>query len=142
MGPIKTHALVVDACALLPVDEFKLIVGGEAVDVRSTPHATWAAGQCALSGSSFSILLTVATAESLRASGSVRVRDISGKLDEFEQRSVVAGPTSTVAGIGDRAIIGPAGIAVVAGDVYVEVMNLRSTEDQLIEFVRLAIKYL
>jgi hypothetical protein len=64
---------------------------------------------------------------------------VASKLAEFEQRMALRGESKAVPGIGESAIVAEAGMGAYKGDTYVEVTNLRLTENQMIEIVKLAL---
>jgi len=128
-----------DACALLSVSELSKVIGGEAPVGRAIPAAGWVAGQCAWSSPTAAFLMSVGTAASIRSVGDPGVSDARSKLADFEQRVATGGTPRPIAGIGDGAIVADSGVAAYKGDVYLEVVNLRLTEDQMIEIVRLAV---
>jgi hypothetical protein len=128
-----------DACALLPPTELSKVLGGEAPVGRVTPAAGWVVGQCAWSGSSSAFLVSVGTSDSIAKVGDPGVTDAKAKLGEFERRMAGADAAKPVSGIGDGAVVAKPGMAAYKGDLYVEVTNLRLTETQLVDVVRLAI---
>jgi hypothetical protein len=128
-----------DACALIPPTDLSTVLGGEAPVGRVTPAAGWVVGQCAWSGSSSAFLVSVGTSDSIAKIGDPGVTDAKAKLAEFERRMAGADAARPVSGIGDGAIVAKPGMAAYKGDLYIEVANLRLTEDQLVDVVKLAI---
>ena len=128
-----------DACALLPVSELSKIIGGETPVGRAVPAAGWVAGQCAWSSPTAAFLMSVGTGASIKSVGDPGVSDTRSKLADFEQRVAAGGTPRPVAGIGDGAIVADSGMAAYKGDIYLEVANLRLTEDQMIEIMSLAV---
>ena len=138
-GPEVPSGSTIDACALIPPTDLSTVLGGDALVGRVTPAAGWVVGQCAWSGSSSAFLLSVGTSDSIAKVGDPGVTDAKAKLGEFERRMAGADAARPVPGIGDGAIVAKPGMAAYKGDLYIEVANLRLTEDQLVDVVKLAI---
>ena len=105
---------------------------------RQVPGGGWFAGQCAWSSSEAAFLVSVGTFETIDAVGDPNVSNAKEKLGEFEQQIAAVGTPKSVAGIGDGAILGESGMAAYKGEIYIEVVNLRLTEEQMIEIVKLS----
>ena len=130
-----------DACALLPAADLSKILGGEAV-AKAMPSGGWAAGQCAWNSPTASFLVSVGTADSIKAFGDPAAPDAKAKLAQFKQQASAAGTPKVVAGIGDGAILGTGGMAAFKGGTYLEITRLRLTDDQLVKIMRLAVVHL
>ena len=128
-----------DACGLMTPPEVAEIVGGVPPIARPVPGGGWVAGQCAWSSTTAAFLVSVGTSASIKAVGDPGVTDAKGKLEEFQQRMGPSDAHRLVAGIGDGAIVSEAGMAAYKGNIYIEVLNLRLTEEQMIKIVDLAI---
>lgn len=124
-----------NACALLPASALAKIVGGEA-HVAPMLAAGWVAGQCAWSSPTSGFFVSVGTASSIQKASDPAAPNAKAKLAEFRQR--LSG-TKEVPGIGDGAVLGLTGMAAYQADTYVEVTELKLTDDQLIEIVKLAV---
>jgi hypothetical protein len=83
--------------------------------------------------------VSVGTAESIKSVGDAAVSGVTSKLAEFEQRMASMGNPKPVAGIGEAAIVAEGGMAAYKGDIYLEVTNLKLTQDQMIEIVKQAL---
>lgn len=130
---------IIDACALVSAAELSKIVGGQPPVGRAIPGAGWVTGQCAWSSPIAAFLISVGTSASIQSVGDPAVQDAKDKLAEFQQRMAAAGSPRPVSGIGDGAIVAKAGMAAYKGPIYLEVTNLRLTEDQMIEVVKLVV---
>ncbi len=119
--------------------EVAQIVGGPLPVAKALPGGGWVAGQCAWSSPTAAFLVSVGTAASIKSVGDPAVWGVASKLAEFEQRMALRGESKAVPGIGESAIVAEAGMGAYKGDTYVEVTNLRLTENQMIEIVKLAL---
>ena len=131
-----------DACGLMTATEVSRIVGGPLPVAKAVPGGGWVAGQCAWSSPSAAFLISVGTAASIQSVGDAGVSGVPSKLAEFEQRMASGGDPKPVTGIGEAAIVAESGMAAYKGDLYLEVVNLLLTEDQMIEIVELAMSRL
>ncbi len=114
------------------------IVGGSLPSATSVPGGGWSAGQCAWSNSAAAFLVSVGTSTTIEAVGDPNISNAKDKLAEFEQRNAASGTPRSVGGIGDGAIVVKSGMAAYKGEIYLELVNLRLTEEQMIEIVKLA----
>ena len=117
-------------------------MGGPLPVAKAVPGGGWVAGQCAWSSPSAAFLISVGTAASIQSVGDAGVSGVPSKLAEFEQRMASGGDPKPVTGIGEAAIVAESGMAAYKGDLYLEVVNLLLTEDQMIEIVELAMSRL
>jgi hypothetical protein len=122
--------------------EVSSIVGGSLPTSRQVPGGGWVAGQCAWSSSEAAFLLSVGTPASIKAVGDPGVLTAMDKLEEFAQRNATGGAAKPFEGVGDGAIVAESGMAAYRGEFYLEVMNLRLTETQMIEIVKRAVNRL
>lgn len=138
-APGARSPAAVDACGLMTPAEVVEIVGGPLPVAKAVPAGGWVAGQCAWSSQTAAFLVSIGTAESIKSVGDPGSSGVASKLAEFEQRMALDGEPKAVAGIGESAIVAEAGMAAYKGDFYIEVTNLRLTEDQLVNVTKLAI---
>ena len=136
--PVESPAAF-DACGLMTPAEVAAIVGGPEPVAKTVPAGGWVAGQCAWSSPEAAFVLSVGTSASIRSAGEQGVTGAKDKLAEFEQRNAASGPARSVAGIGEGASLSKAGIAAYQGEFYVEVVNLRLKDDEMIKIMKLAI---
>ena len=128
-----------DACAILSAADIAKVVGATPTSI-STPGGGWSAGDCAWNSDKGSFLLSIGTADSIRAFGDPAVPDAKARLAQYRQESSAAGSPRDIKDIGDGAVLTTNGMAAYKADTYVEVLNLGMTEKQLIEIMKLAIK--
>jgi hypothetical protein len=128
-----------DACALMTPEAVSAIVGGPAPVAKPVPAGGWVAGQCAWSSPTAAFLISVGTPASIASVGDPTVHDAKGKLKEFERRVSATGGSTPVTGVGDGAFATDGSVAAAKGDVYLEVVGLRLTNEQSIEVMKLAV---
>jgi hypothetical protein len=136
-GPVTT----IDACSILTKDELTSAFGTDAVQTRPMPNTGWVAGQCAWNGPSSGFFIGIGTADSLADAGDPTVADAKSKLAQFKNQAA-GGRATEVEGIGDGAIVTPAGIAAYKGGTYIQVTNLGLSNEQMIEVMKAAIRKL
>lgn len=128
-----------DACALLSPSDLSKIVGGQAPVSRAIPGVGWAAGQCAWSNPTSAFLISVGTAASIQQDGDPAAQDAKAKLAAFKQRMSAIGTTKDIAGVGDGAVLGNTGMAARKAGIYLEVLRLKLTNEQLVQIVKLSV---
>ncbi len=128
-----------DVCGLIPQTLLASVLGGEAAFPKAIPAAGWSAGQCAWSGPAASFIVRVGTAPTIAAFGDPAAPDAEAMLAAFAAAADAAGTAKKVQGIGDGAVLGPAGIAAYRDDTYLEVTRLNLTDRQLTDVMKLAI---
>jgi hypothetical protein len=119
--------------------EVAAIVGGPEPVAKAVPGGGWVAGQCAWSSPTAAFLISVGTQVSIASGGDPTVQDAKGKLKEFERRVSANGGSTVVTGVGDAAYATDGSVAAAKGDVYLEVVGLRLTNEQSIEVMKLAV---
>jgi hypothetical protein len=129
----------VDACALLPETNLSKILGGAVTVMATTPRSGWVAGECALNSPSSGFIVSVGTATSIKAFADPAAPNAKAKLALFAKQASATGTPTVVADIGDGAVLSASGMAAYKGGNYVQITNLRLTDEQLVKIMKLAI---
>ena len=138
-GATSTAGQGFDACSILSPEDLTILLGGSEPTPKPAPGGGWVAGQCAWSGPTAAFLISVGTRESIASVGNTKVADAKSKLAEFGERASATGGAQPIPGLGDGAIQAGGTVAAYKGDVYLEVLNLRLTDEQAIEVMKLAV---
>jgi len=126
---------IADACTLLSPAELESIVGGPVPVAKPLPAGGWVAAQCAWSGPTSSLLVSIGTADSFAAFKDPATPDAKSKFSDYRQR-FAAGSAAEQQGLGEGAVLSARGLAAYTGGTYLEIMRSSLTDDQLVAVAR------